>query len=265
MAAIEPSAKISEAKLSPTVSTNTTVVCKVCTCLLQSPGILPCLHHICVDWLCLHIQQSGQIICADCQTIHPMVTASVQVTPPLSLSLLADQPAQCPSCKEEVQLKNSTKHLSSGCTMRKYITVQHILQEELDVPLTKLEERVGSNIVRWWIRQSDTSEIRLPTGGSVMPIYNYTRHFSPIVFWLHVHVHFFRNGVQLVLGCWGNKGQNLCTRTSMLQRTDMWICLTQLKGFDAHCKNNIYDVPHSSVMPNHWPKEERQQGNKNYT
>ena len=141
-------AKISEAKLSPTASTNTTAVYKVCTCLLQSPVMLPCLHHICVDCLCLRIQQSGQIICADCQTTHPMVTASVQVAPPLSLSLLADQPAQCPSCKEEVQLKNSTKHLSSGCTMRKHITMQHILQEELDVPLTKLEERVGSNIVR---------------------------------------------------------------------------------------------------------------------
>ena len=76
-------AKISEAKLSPTVSTNTTAVRKVCTCLLQSPVMLPCLHHICVDCLCLRIQQSGQIICADCQTIHPMVTASVQVAPPL--------------------------------------------------------------------------------------------------------------------------------------------------------------------------------------
>ena len=58
-------ATISEAKLSPTVNTNRTAVCKVCACLLHCPLMLPCLHHMCLDCLCLRIQQSGQIICAD--------------------------------------------------------------------------------------------------------------------------------------------------------------------------------------------------------
>ena len=86
-----------------------------CACLLHCPLMLPCLHHQCSECLCLHIQQSGQIICADCQ-------ATVQVPPPLSLSLLADQPAQCPSCKEEVQLKNINKHMSSSCTLHTHKT-----------------------------------------------------------------------------------------------------------------------------------------------
>jgi hypothetical protein len=153
MAAIEPSAKISEAKLSPTVSTNTTVVCKVCTCLLQSPGILPCLHHICVDWLCLHIQQSGRRL-----PDHP--SHGYSICPGYATSLI--EPSSWPACS---------------------------------VPVVQ--------------------------GGSATK----EQHKAP----------------------------------------DMWICLTQLKGFDAQCKNMIWDVPRTSVMPDHWPKEERQQGNKNYT
>ena len=106
----------------------------------------------------------GKITCADCQATHPMLKETVQVLPPLSSSLLTDQPAQWPSCKEEVQLKNINKHMSSSCMLHTHVTIQHILQKPLDAPLTKLEERLGSNIVRRWIQESDT---RLPTGGSV--------------------------------------------------------------------------------------------------
>ena len=80
---------------------------------------------------------------------HTSNAETVQVPPPLSLSLLADQPAQCPSCKEEVQLKNINKHMSSGCTLHTHVTIQHILQKPLDAPLTKLEENMAICVATW--------------------------------------------------------------------------------------------------------------------
>ena len=75
--------------------------------------------------------------------------ASVQVTPPLSLSLLADETALCLSFKEKAQPKNSTKHGNHSCTLYKHITVW---QKKLDVTLTRLERESLQQ------RGSDTAE-----------------------------------------------------------------------------------------------------------
>ena len=148
--------------------------------------MMPCSHHTCAECLCRTIRQFGRIGCLDCNSRH---LSSAQAPLFLLVQLLADQLAMCSTCKEPVQLKNMDDHIKRGCTEHIHISLQTIIQKPLNAPLTKIEEKVGSNIVRQWIQASDGTEpIRVPTGGPVLHTYGYS------VFTVHstyhtVHVH----------------------------------------------------------------------------
>ena len=159
------------------METNQSACCKACNNVLHGPVMLPCLHHTCVDCLCLSLQQTGRIKCPECDVVHPLTTTSIAAPSPLLLHLLADQLAMCSICKGAVQLKYYDEHVKSSCSEYLHVTVQQILNKPLSCPLSKLEEKIGSNVVRRWFHNSDNNVIAVPTGG---PVCNMNWYFTSV-------------------------------------------------------------------------------------
>ena len=170
----------------PTEETTQSAQCRACDNVLHCPLMLPCEHHLCADCLYIALQQTGRIVCPDCQAHHPLTTTSVIRPPPLLLDLLADQVAECGVCKKPVQLKHMNEHTESGCMLYLHLTPEHIIKTPTNSPLSKVEERVGSNLVRRWLCTSGSNEVTVPTGGQVhVPVHVYTSH----IMYMYIHTY----------------------------------------------------------------------------
>lgn len=132
------------------------VVCKSCGNVLDEPVELPCTHLLCRP-CCFQLLTSNlhSFPCPLCQGTHELVLSSFQAPAALVDKLLRQLIVRCDreKCTKVVHLCDLKAHLESKCTLhatniKHSITLDHILQQPADTPLTNIEIEAAGFIVQ---------------------------------------------------------------------------------------------------------------------
>ena len=136
--------------------------------LLCRPLQLPCGHHMCAQCLRSKIKTTSSLQCDQCSTQHALQPESIVAPSSLLLDLLSEQVAKCTTCGEGVQIKHLEQHIKSSCSEHISINASQMLKKSLTAPLSRIEERVTSTLVRRKISCSENpSMLTIQTGGPV--------------------------------------------------------------------------------------------------
>ncbi len=154
-----------------TYTGNNSAICLTCTNILNCPVEFRCGHYSCASCLVREVQASPTLKCAVCKSIHPLNPSSVRAVSPLALQLLRDVKVSCQNCGVTVRLENIDQHLHSGCSSYAEITVDELLQQPSCSPLTQIEQKVASNVLRRHLQQSGGKPFEVQTGGRVRYIH----------------------------------------------------------------------------------------------
>ncbi|XP_048588965.1 E3 ubiquitin-protein ligase NRDP1 isoform X1 [Nematostella vectensis] len=144
------------------------VFCAICKEVLTQPLATPCDHYFCVlcicEWLDQTYNKSGCPVCK--ASISPGVLHKI---PRVLGNTLASCQVLCRSCKEPHRLDNLAAHEAIYTT---YIaqpattTVREILNAGKDTPLSQVEERICTQLMKRKLSVSQSLPVLLFTGGT---------------------------------------------------------------------------------------------------
>ena len=81
----------------------------------------------------------------------------------------------CKVCGQRVALNEHKDHAQSGCTTvaQQPTTVNHVLSKAKDSPLSPLEEKLKSSLVKRSLLLSKSDTLQVKTGGQVSFLYKH--------------------------------------------------------------------------------------------
>ena len=133
----------------------------------QQPLILPCHHLMCYRCIQSQITTDCMVQCAQCHTTHSPSPEVVTLPAPSMMKLLVEQDVTCDMCKRAVKVKHLDEHRKSEYSKYTQVTVQYLMNCPLTVPLSPIEEKLTSYLIRRKMNTSGSALIRIQTEGYV--------------------------------------------------------------------------------------------------
>lgn len=159
---------------------NTTVLCTICTGILDRPielgcGTVACL--LCITrWLTIkaELDADSEVECPCCENpLHDHAKAPSTVT----MEVLGGQEVICfKGCNRAVKADHYMAHIQSQCQnysshsvlSPSRTTLGEVLDKDIDKPATHTEKKVAQNIIARMMAEGESSKIlQLPTRGQV--------------------------------------------------------------------------------------------------
>ena len=107
------------------------------------------------------------LVCPCCSSDHLKSFDTIRPAASIVATILADQKVRCRRCHQVGQLRHLKAHLESQCasSFTPPQAVEDIVNRPRDSPLTPMEKKLQSSLVRWSISTSPVLQVK--TGGQV--------------------------------------------------------------------------------------------------
>lgn len=150
------------------------LTCTICLNIVDQPIVLEtCSSLVCTECCCKWLRQSDVLSCPCCYGSHLEDFTTIKTVEPLTLKLLASQTVQCTVCLQHMKLEQHSEHycqknLIAPSTQHSPSTsIQEVLAKNSDTPLTTLEHKLQTSLVKRSLSGSSNATIQLKTGGQV--------------------------------------------------------------------------------------------------
>lgn len=167
---------------SPPISNYNTLVtdtppdyqCTICLDLLHQPiELTVCRTYICASCCCEWLRQSECLLCPCCPDNHMGDYSTIKGAPDIVLTALSSLMVTCNLCNKNGFFKDLDNHVISQCTAHFTWSecCNDILGKTQESPLTPLEERVQSSLLRRSLTNSTSPTLKVKTRGQVCTLY----------------------------------------------------------------------------------------------
>ena len=125
------------------------IICPICLDIPDRPiELIPCNVHVCCECICAALEASRSISCPCCYDDHLSDFSTIRPVTPIINDVLKCTMHKCKLCHGNVILKNVIPHLSSNCKRFNDTSINSILSMPTTQPLTPIENRLTSHLVR---------------------------------------------------------------------------------------------------------------------
>ena len=148
--------------------------CPLCLSLLDQPvELTTCESYVCAECCCTWLrsleQQSLSLSCPCCYPDHMSDYGSIKKPPDILLGVLANLQVMCRLCRLKGLLKDHSQHLKSKCQtlFSQPETISEVLNKSRDSPLSPIEEKLQTSLVRRSMSSSTSPTLQVKTKGQV--------------------------------------------------------------------------------------------------
>ena len=146
--------------------------CPICQEVLQRPmELTKCGSVVCAECLCQWLREPREqwSACPCCYSVHLDDLESIKPASDIVLKALGCMEVSCALCSKRGLMKNHKAHVDSNCQSGDFtpapIDASQLLSRPPDQPLSPLEERVQSSLIKRSMHSGSTLHVK--TGGQV--------------------------------------------------------------------------------------------------
>lgn len=148
--------------------------CRICSDILNSPiELVTCGSVVCAECFIERLQHSKQLTCPCCSTSHIEDFTTIRPASQLTQSMLSRLCVVCEKCQSHLRLDKLKEHVSNSCSTHSEevppsVSVEHILNRPSTAPLTPVEQKLQTSLVKRSLSTSPEERIlRVKTRGQV--------------------------------------------------------------------------------------------------
>ena len=148
----------------------TGLTCPLCFVLVERPvELTECGTLLCAECCCQRLRVSGSLSCPCCYSEHLADYDTIRPASHLTLRVLGSMEVTCTSCSSTVQLKDHKDHADCGCKVhcKKTVSVREVLDKPRDTPLSALEQKLQSSLVKRSLATNTSPTLQVKTRGQV--------------------------------------------------------------------------------------------------
>lgn len=148
------------------------VECPICCYILRSPvELVTCMNVVCAECLCSWLKQKNSLACPCCFIDHLQDFSTIRQAAPLVVTLLC---VVCGECKDHVKLTTYCDHnCQPAMGVLPHTNIDDLLNQSVTTPLTAIEQKLQTSLVRRSLSTSSENILQLKTGGKVLIIHSW--------------------------------------------------------------------------------------------
>ena len=146
--------------------------CPICQEVVERPvELTECGSVVCAECLCewLRVPREQWSACPCCYSLHLAQLETIKPASDIILRAIGGMEVSCALCSERGLMKNHKAHLDSNCRNGDFtpapMDASQLLSRPRDQPLSRLEERLQSSLIKRSMGSSNTLHVK--TGGQV--------------------------------------------------------------------------------------------------
>ena len=176
----------------------TDLTCPICLDIVSQPiELSTCSSLVCAECCCKWLRQiddlSLPLLCPCCHSDHFKDFSTIRQVGELTMKLLKLLMVTCTLCGQSVKMERHHDHITSNCSPVSLSSpegsIEAILTKSGDTPLSSLEEKLQTALVKRSLASSSTSTLQVKTGGQVRLILSGTRTHKGTHTHTHMHTH----------------------------------------------------------------------------